>query len=150
MKTCNISLTRFEMANFYLRSWRMWENTMQQSFWTNSCIPFMLYFFLEVKNFFQDQMVDSQNNCLLTLSQYDVSIVMKSKHSVHILVFGMVTSDSDSIPIWPQTQHGSLLQVPGEDSAALDQKNILATGPCTMPDKNLVFAIRKFLQPHHA
>ena len=58
---------------------------------------------------------------------------------------------------WPHTQHGSLYQVPGEDSVALDQegscwKTLYLTKGCNaMPhkQKNLVLDVRKFLQPHH-
>ena len=43
-------------------------------------------------------MVNSQNNCWLALSSQDVPIVMKTKHLVHVMVFGVVTSNGDVLP----------------------------------------------------
>ena len=66
----------------------------------------------------EDQITNSQNNHWFALSPQDVPIVMKSKHPVHIKVFGVVTSNDD---IMPRTQHRGQHQVLGEDSAGLDQ-----------------------------
>ena len=47
---------------------------------------------------------------------------MKTKHPVHILVFGVFISDASIyIPTWPRIQHERLHQVPGGGSADLDQ-----------------------------
>ena len=55
---------------------------------------------------------------------------MNTKHpvQVHIMVFGVVTSNGDIMPpihlsTWSQTQHRSLHQVPGGNSIALDQES---------------------------
>ena len=50
---------------------------------------------------------------------------MKTKHTIHIMVFSEVTSNDDvmfsfTFSTSPQIQHGGLYQVPGGDSAALD------------------------------
>ena len=51
------------------------------------------------KNFCQNQMVNSQNNCWIDLSQQGIPILMKAKHSVYITVFGVATSDGDIMPL---------------------------------------------------
>ena len=53
--------------------------------------PNMLRFFSDEKN----QMVNSQNNCWLALSPQDVPILMKTKHPVHTMVLGVITSEGD-------------------------------------------------------
>ena len=58
----------------------------------HSIEPNMLWFFSSEKNFCKDQIVNSQNNCWLALSPQDVQI-LKTKYSVHIIMFRMVTSD---------------------------------------------------------
>ena len=50
----------------------------------------ILWFFSDEKNFCQDQIMNSQNSCWLSLFSQDVPILMKSKHPVHIMVFGVV------------------------------------------------------------
>ena len=51
----------------------------------------ILRFFSDDKNFYQDQMVNSQNNHWLALSPQDVLVLMETKHPVHIMVFRVVT-----------------------------------------------------------
>ena len=65
-----------------------------------SSIPYnqTLWFFSYEKNFFHDQMVNIQNNRLLALFSQDERIVVKTKHSVHIMLFGMVNSNSNVMP----------------------------------------------------
>ena len=58
----------------------------------------ILWFFSDEKNFCQDQMVNSQNNCWFAPSPQNVLIVMKSKQPVHIMVLGVVTSNGDMLP----------------------------------------------------
>ena len=86
------------------------------------------------------------------------------------MVFGLVTSDGDILPLlptWPHTQHEGQHQVAGGGSAEegsgwrrkcyLDRKSdcwktqCLASGFCAMPRKQEkpVLTVRKFLQPHH-
>ena len=60
--------------------------------------PNILCFFSDEKNVCQDQMVNPQDNCWLALSPQDVQIVMKSKYPVNIMMFGVVTSNSDVMP----------------------------------------------------
>ena len=62
--------------------------TALQSFSRNSSISEHIWFFLDEKNFCQDQMVCSQNNHWLTLFPQDVLILMKIKNPVHIMLFG--------------------------------------------------------------
>ena len=54
--------------------------------------------FSDEKNFYSDQMINSQNNRWLYLTPQDLLILMKTKHWVHIIVFGVITSDNDVIP----------------------------------------------------
>ena len=73
--------------------------------------PNMLWFFSEEKNFSLGQMVNSEKNRWLALSPQHVPIVMKTKHLVYFMVFGVVTSslakwvDLGSIPgrVTPKT-----------------------------------------------
>ena len=58
----------------------------------------ILCFFSDEKNVCQDQIVNSQNNCWLALSPQDIPKVMKSKYPVQIMMFGVVTSNSDVMP----------------------------------------------------
>ena len=51
-------------------------------------------------------MVNSQNNRWFALSPKDVLTGMKTKHPVHIMVFGVFTSDGDMSLIFP---HGLTL-----------------------------------------
>ena len=60
--------------------------------------PKILWLFTNEKNICQDMMANSQNNHWLLLSTQDVRILMKSKHPVHIMVFGVVTGNSDIMP----------------------------------------------------
>ena len=52
----------------------------------------------EKKYFYQDQMVNSQNNFSLALSSQDVLILLNTKYQVHIMVCGVVMSNSDVMP----------------------------------------------------
>ena len=79
-----------------------------------------------------------QNKCHLSCH-----ILMKTKHSVCIMVFGEVTSHGYTLCLnsWLHTKHWGLHQVPGRGSAGLDQEGgcwktlHLTTGLCTMPHK---------------
>ena len=55
-------------------------------------------FFSDVKNFCQDQMMNTQNNHWFALSLQDALIMMKSKHPIHIMMFKVVTSNGDVMP----------------------------------------------------
>ena len=115
----------------------------------------MLWFFSDEKNFLQDQMVNSQNSWL-TLSSQDVLILMKDKQPVHIIVFGVVTSNDDNPPF--TLPHGFRLNkeayikclkvvVLSWIERTFAQRLCLTTSLCTMPHKqeNPVLAMRKFL-----
>ena len=69
-------------------------------------------------------MVKSQNNQWLVLPFQDVLILVKTQCTSYIILFGVVTSNSDVMPLFmfPRdlTQHGGLHQVPGGGSNALD------------------------------
>ena len=61
----------------------------------------MLYFwFLDEKNFSQDQRMNSQNNPWIALSLQGILIVMKIKYPVHIMIFVMFTCNSDIMPLF--------------------------------------------------
>ena len=60
--------------------------------------PNMLCFFSDEKNFCQDQIVNSQDNCRIALSPQNVLTLMKTKHPVHIMVLGVFIIDSDVMP----------------------------------------------------
>ena len=86
----------------------------------------MLWFFSDQKNFSQDQMLNSQNNCWSTLSPQDVLILTKNQHQVHIKVFDVITSDGDIMPPFLFLHNIKLNMeayiMPPEGSAALDQE----------------------------
>ena len=121
--------------------------------------PKLVVFFSAEKFFYQHLMVNLQNNHLLSSSPQDERIVMKTKHPVHIILFGVATSISYIMPpfILPCASDGNLHQVHGRGSAVQDQESgcwktqHLATGLCSMSHKqeDPVLAIRKFLPPHH-
>ena len=86
----------------------------------------------------------------------DRFIFMKTKYPVHIMVYGLVTSDGDAMPqfILPhghQTQHRGLHQAPAEGSDDLDrvtaERAYVRQQECTMPHKQKkpVLAVRIFL-----
>ena len=60
--------------------------------------PNILWFFSDKKKFCQDQMGHWQNNYWLASSLLDVVVKMKTKYSVYILVFEVITSDGDIMP----------------------------------------------------
>ena len=60
--------------------------------------PNTLWFFSDEKCFCQNRMVNSQNDRWFALYPQDVPILMKTKHPVHIMVFGVVSSDGDIMP----------------------------------------------------
>ena len=62
--------------------------------------PDTLCFFSDEKIFCQDQIVNLQNNCLLALSSQDILILIKTNHPVHIMVFGLVISIGDIMPLF--------------------------------------------------
>ena len=105
--------------------------------------PTVHWFFSDENSFCQDQMESSQNMHCLALSPQEVRILMKTKLPVHIMVFGVVTCDSDVMhrPSWPQNQHSDLHQVSGEVTADLDREGswwkALHTARCSydMPQK---------------
>ena len=84
-KTFDISHTGWGRVNFYHRSQKTTGNIVLQNFWTNS----------DEKNFCHDQMVNSRKNRWLALPPQDAKILMKTKHSMYIKVFRVVTNDSD-------------------------------------------------------
>ena len=65
--------------------------------------PYLLWFFSDGKNFCQDK-INLQNNHWLALSQQDVLILMRNKHFVHIIVYGVITSNGDVIPLFQTIQ----------------------------------------------
>ena len=72
--------------------------------------PNILCFFLDEKNFCQDQMLNTENHLEYAMCPQDKSIMMKTKHPVHIMMFGVNSSDSDFTPqsIFP---HGLRLNI---------------------------------------
>ena len=70
--------------------------------------PKMLCFFSDEKKLYQDLMVNSHSNRWLALSSQNVSVMMKTKHPVHIMMFEMVISNVNIMPpfIYP---HGAWL-----------------------------------------
>ena len=65
-------------------------NTLKHSLQQN-----MLCFFSDEKRF---QIMNSPNNHWLAVSPQDVLIAMKTTYPVHIMVFGVIASDSDIMP----------------------------------------------------
>ena len=152
MKTFNISHTRWKRANFHHKPWRSNRKTAAKS----SILSNQIY--SGEKNFYQDQMVNTQQPLACSVL-IDVPIVKKTKHPVHVMVFGeslaMVTLclHLPSHIVSDSTQMPALSAWRG--SAALNQEGgcwkTLATGLCTMPykQKNLMLAVRKFLRLYH-
>ena len=50
-------------------------------------------------------MVESQNNSWLTLPLQDEAIVIETKHPVYVMIFGVVSSNGNIIPLFI-FQHG--------------------------------------------
>ena len=77
----------------------------------------MFRLFSDEKIFCWDQMINSQNNCHLVLYPQTLQVLMKSKHSIPILVFGVVISDGEIMPPFifshGLTQHEGPHQVTG-------------------------------------
>ena len=113
-------------------------------------------FFWDKKTFHQDQMVNSQNNYWFALSPQNVPIVMKIKHPVHIMVLGVVTSNSNIMSplIVP---HGLRLNMDAHinclEEVVLPWIKRVTAGKkslaMTLEPENKVFTIRKFLHSHH-
>ena len=53
----------------------------------------MIWFFSDEKNFCQDQVVNSQNNCWLAACSKNVPKVMQTKFLATVMVFGVVLSE---------------------------------------------------------
>ena len=101
-------------------------------------------------------------NRWLALSSQDVQIVLKIKHPVHIVVFGVVTSDGDVILPFiflHGLRFNTLTYIMYLEAVVLPWNERMAAGRSyvwqqdfAMPYKqeNPVLAIRKFLRLHHA
>ena len=57
----------------------------------------LLCFFSE-KNFYQDQKVNSRNDCWICESIEEVAVVMKTKFPTSIMVLGVISSEGDIMP----------------------------------------------------
>ena len=92
----DISRAKWERVNFYK------GKTTHQNFWTNLSISYnrTCFGFSHRRTFLQDYIVNSKNNRWRALSPRKLPRVIKTKHSVKIKVFGMVTSDSDIMPLF--------------------------------------------------
>ena len=96
MKTFSMSYTRWERTNFYHWSWRIRGKTALRSFWTNSRITSSrIVSFSQMRK--TSAMIRWETHYLLALSSSDIRILMKSKHPVYIMVFGV--SLYHSVPI---------------------------------------------------
>ena len=97
MKTFSISHTRWESINFYHKPWRRRETRTAKLFnqLKHPLRPNTPCFFSYEKNFHLNQMVNSLNNRWFALSTQDIPILMKTKHQVHIMMFGVVTRDRE-------------------------------------------------------
>ena len=115
----------------------------------------------DVKNFFQEQTVNSQSNHWFALYPQDVPIVIKPKCLVQIMALEVFASDGDAVPPFIFPPSFTLIEevyiVLGGGSAALDQE-----GGCwetlsltkifyTMIRKqeNPVFAVKNFLRSRY-
>ena len=82
-----------------------------------------------------------------------VFMLIKSKHAVHIMVFGVVTGKVDFIPsfIFPQVQHKGLNHVPG-GSKAFWTERVAAGRPTSgklQKQKILILSVKKCLESQH-
>ena len=91
-------------------------------------------------------MVNSQNTHWLALSSQDVLILIKSKHPVHTMVFGVVTSNGNVMPsfIFPYglrlnteayVNYLEKVVLPWIKRVFVGRPIYVATGLCTMPHK---------------
>ena len=60
--------------------------------------PNMLWFFSDEKNFWQDQVHNSQNHCWIATNNRDMPRVMKTKLPATVMVFGVVSSEGYIMP----------------------------------------------------
>ena len=60
--------------------------------------PKMLWFFLDEKNFCQDQVHKSQNHRWIAMNKRDVPRVIKTKFLATVMVFGVVSSEGHIRP----------------------------------------------------
>ena len=101
---------------------------------------------------------------------FSESIVRKTKHPVHIMVFGVITGDGNIIPLfifsyglrlnteayiaWIMRLVAERIYIWQQDSAQTCcwKELHLTEGHCVMPHKleNLVLVVRKILRPHHS
>ena len=95
MKTFGISYKRWKGDNFITGHEGPEERPHCKAFQQTQTSPPTehILVFLRWKKFCKDQMMNSQNDHWLTLSPWDVPIVIKTKHPVHIIE--MITSDSN-------------------------------------------------------
>ena len=110
-----------------------------------------LFFSLDEKNFNQNQMVNSHKNHWVSLSSQDISILMKTKHPVHIMGFRMVTNNGDiMLPFifpWRPTQEKVVL--PWIKRVAAGRHYIWQQDYHMLhKQENLVMTVRKFLLHH--
>ena len=59
---------------------------------------YMLWFFSDEKNFYQDQVHNSQNHRWIATNNRDVPRVMKTKFPATVMVFGVVSSEDHILP----------------------------------------------------
>ena len=89
--------------------------------------------FLKWEKFCLDLMVNSKRNRWLALSLYDVPMLLKTKHLFCVMVFGVVTSDVNFMPIFifanGLTPNTGLLKMPEGKSAARDLRGWLPENP---------------------
>ena len=93
--------TRWERDKFYHRQWKTRGKDALRSFSTNSNIPCNLTWFAfsqMSKVSVSSEWWNHKNNHLFALPSHDRQIVMKTKYPVHVMVFSLVTSNSDVIP----------------------------------------------------
>ena len=60
----------------------------------------MIWFFSDKKNFCQDQVVNSENNCWLAVCSKDVPKIMQTKFPATVMVFGVVSSEGHVMPLY--------------------------------------------------
>ena len=89
MKTFSISYTRWKRSIFITGHEGKEERMCCKAFQHTESSPLTKHALVssDEKNFFQYQWVNSQKNCWLDLSPQDVTMLIKSKHPDHFMVF---------------------------------------------------------------
>ena len=93
-------------------------------------------------------MANSQNNRCLALPSEDVLRVMKSKHPIHIMMFGVITKDGDVMPLRLDTVAHIRTDLDREGGYRKTLRLTARHWDMTHEKENPVVAVKIFPRPH--